>query len=138
MKLIVLLLSTLLFLSCNKASNNTKTYFGGQVINPKDDYVYIYKDEQLLDSSKLSVNNKFLISLDSISLGLYIFKHWDELQYIYLEPNDSLLIRINTWDFDESLVFSGRGAERNNFLINLFLENEKENKLFFNYWFKAD
>jgi hypothetical protein len=39
---------------------------------------------------------------------------------------------LNTWDFDGSLVFSGKGAERNNFLINLFLENEKEDKFFLN------
>ena len=50
--------------------------------------------------------------------GLYTFKHGVEFQYIFLQPNDSLLLRLNTWDFDESLVFSGKGAEKNNLLIN--------------------
>ncbi len=114
------------------------TYFGGQIINPKSDQVFLYKGEQLLDSAKLNSNQKFLIEVDSLELGLYIFKHYDEIQYIYLEPKDSLLIRLNTWAFDESLVFSGKGAERNNFLINLFLENEKEDKLFFNFYHLND
>ena len=27
-----------------------------------------------------------------------------------IEPNDSIMIRLNTLDFDESLVFTGQGA----------------------------
>jgi hypothetical protein len=44
------------------------------------------------------------------------------------------MMRLNTWDFDESLVFSGKGAERNNYLIHLFLENEKDGKLFHQFY----
>ena len=38
------------------------------------------------------------------------------------------MFRLNTLDFDESLVFTGEGAKKNNYLINLFLEHEKEEK----------
>jgi len=131
MKYLFLLFSLPLLIGCKVSEDNTTTYFGGQIINPKSDQVFLYKGEQLLDSAALNSNNKFLIEVDSLAMGLYLFKHYDEIQYIYLEPTDSLLIRLNTWAFDESLVFSGKGAERNNFLINLFLENEKEDKLFF-------
>ena len=41
-----------------------------------------------------------------------------------LEPNDSIMFRLNTVEFDESLVFTGAGAKKNNYLINMFLENE--------------
>ena len=57
--------------------------------------------------------------------------HGNESQYIYLEPQDSLMLRLNTWDFDESIVFAGKGAERNNILIDCFLEEEKDNKMFY-------
>ncbi len=50
---------------------------------------------------------------------------------MYLEPKDSLLIRLNTWNFDETLVFSGRGAEKNNLLIDSFLQSEQDEKLFY-------
>lgn len=134
MKYLSVVFSLILLVSCSKQAEDMTTYFGGQIINPKSDQVYLYKGETLLDSTKLNPNNKFLIEIDSLSNGLYTFMHGPEIQYLYLEPNDSLLIRLNTWDFDESLVFSGKGAERNNLLINLFLENEKEDKLFFDYY----
>ena len=138
MKYLFILFSLALLVSCNNQEGNSTTHFGGQIINPKSDKVYLYYGEKLLDSAKLNQNNKFLIDIDSLKLGLYKFTHGPEIQFIYLEPKDSLLIRINTWDFDESLVFSGKGAERNNLLINLFLENEKEDKLFFDYYHLND
>lgn len=131
-------LSLVLFTSCEKKEESNLTYFGGQIINPKSKTVFLYKGEKLLDSAQLNSKHKFLIKIDTLALGVYTFKHYDEIQYLYLEPKDSLLIRINTWDFDESLVFSGKGAERNNFLINLFLENEKEDKLFSQYYLLND
>ena len=138
-KYLYLLIATTIIVSCgNKKTVSSIAHFGGQIINPKSDKVYIYKNDKILDSSKLNVDNKFLIKLDSFSQGLYVFKHGNEYQWIYLEPNDSLLIRLNTWDFDESLVFSGKGAERNNFLVNLFLENQKEDKLFYKYYLLND
>lgn len=135
---VVFLIFTLLVVSCKDKKEQVLTYFGGQIINPKSDKVFLYKGKKLLDSAILNKNFKFLMPLDSMAMGLYIFKHGLEMQYMYLEPSDSLLIRLNTWDFDESLVYSGKGAERNNFLINLFLENEKEDKLFFDFYQLTD
>jgi hypothetical protein len=43
------------------------------------------------------------------------------------------MLRLNTWDFDESLVFAGEGAERNNILLDCFLEDEKEKKAFYEF-----
>ena len=137
-KYLVLSLLFVLLINCKSNQESNTTYFGGQIINPKSDQVFLYKGEQIIDSVKLNPKHKFLIEIDSLTLGLYKFIHGNEWQYIYLEPKDSLLIRINTWDFDESLVFSGKGAERNNFLINLFLENEKEDKLFYNFYHLND
>lgn len=119
---------------CESSIKNEVTYFGGHVKNPKDIDVIIYKGDIEIASTKLNQDQKFLIKIDSLKAGLYTFKNGEEFQYIYLEPKDSLLIRLNTWDFDESLVFSGKGAERNNFLIQLFLENESQEKLFYSYY----
>lgn len=110
------------------------TYFGGKIINPKSSKVLFYKNSELLDSTLLDDSNKFSFKFDSIKEGVYKFAHGDDFQYVFLEPNDSLLIRLNTWDFDESLAFSGKGSDRNNLLINLFLINEKEDKLFYKYY----
>ena len=131
----LLLISFLIISGCVSDKNLTdNTYFGGKIINPKSTKVYFYDGSRLLDSAKLNENNKFIFEFDSLKVGLYTFEHGREMQFVFLEPNDSLLLRLNTWDFDESLIFSGKGADKNNLLLNLFLENEKEDKLFFNYY----
>jgi peroxiredoxin len=122
--------------SCNNNSKTkTTTYLGGEIINPKDNFVLLYKDDVLLDSITLDEKNRFMYIFENISPGLYHFKH-KEYQYVYIEPQDSILFRLNTIDFDESLTFSGKGAHKNNFMINTFLANEnhkeKSNILFKN------
>ena len=125
------LLGLLLSLSgCLNTEESRVTYFGGKIKNPKDNYVYFKKGKKVLDSVRLDDHNKFSFKLDSLDLGLYSFMHGGEFQYLYLEPKDSLLIYLNTWDFDESLIFSGKGSGKNNYLINLYLQQEKTEKEF--------
>ena len=121
-------LSYLLFfmaiISCTKnTETEDATYFGGEIINPKNDFVLLYKDEVLVDSIHLDKKNRFLYQFKNFVPGLYHFNH-EEYQYVYIEPKDSILFRLNTIDFDESLTFSGKGAHKNNFIINTFLANE--------------
>ncbi|WP_417443988.1 thioredoxin-like domain-containing protein [Joostella sp.] len=111
--------------SCTDAP--TKTYFAGEIVNPGSDYVHLYYDNSIIDSSKLDSNNRFFFEIDKVKEGLYHFDH-NEYQYIILEKGDSLLMRLNTLDFDESLVYSGIGSEKNNFLIDMFLIYEDEEK----------
>jgi len=117
----------LFFIAFTSCTENTETedatYFGGEIINPKDDFVRLYKDETLIDSIPLDNKNRFLYQFKDFIPGLYHFNHM-EYQYVYIEPNDSIFFRLNTIDFDESLTFSGKGAHKNNFIINTFLANE--------------
>ncbi len=89
--------------------------------------------DRVVDTFLLNSNNKFIGKINNLNEGLYYFIHGNENQNIYLEPKDSLMLRLNTWAFDESLVFAGKGAERNNILIDCFLEDEKEKKLFYKF-----
>lgn len=121
------------FVSCNKTIKNSKTYFGGKIINPKSNHVVLYSMDKVIDTFSINSENKFGGSLDSIQEGLYYFVHGNENQFLYIEPKDSIMLSLNTWDFDESLVFSGIGAERNNVLIDCFLQFEKDEKTFYTY-----
>lgn len=113
--------------SCSGTSENKSSiYFGGEIVNPTSDYVVLYHNDAYVDSVKLDNNNHFAFRFDNIEEGLYHFDHAPELQYVYLSKGDSLLARLNTVEFDESLVYSGKGSEINNFLIEVFLKNEKE------------
>ncbi len=134
-KLYIVSLSFVIFITFSCKNNRTSTaYFSGQIANPKEKSIQIIHNNKVLKTKKLDTENNFSIKLDSVSEGLFTFKHGDEIQYVYLMPKDSLVMRLNTWDFDESLIFSGKGSIRNNFLLHLFLENEKQEKLFYNYY----
>lgn len=132
MKYLVSIIIALLIFSCKtaKKEDNT-TYFGGKIINPQSKYVLFLKNNDVKDTLFLDENNLFLGSFENLTEGLYSFIHGAEFQNIYLEPRDSLLVRLNTWDFDESLVFSGKGSVKNEFLIQIFLQNEKDKKKIF-------
>jgi len=112
----------------NSANKTTETaFFGGEIINPKGNTVILYnRDDKVNDTLYLDASNRFNHTLSNVSPGVYSFRHGGEIQFAIIEPNDSILIRLNTYDFDESLVFTGKGARKNNYLIETFLYNEKE------------
>jgi len=123
-------LLALTLVSCNnkEAKLSTAIWVGGEIVNPKVPTVILSKDDCSLDTVLLSNSNSFLFNNKELKAGLYSFQHY-EYQMFFVEPGDSLMLRVNTVDFDESLTYTGRGAEKNNFLMELFLINEKENKL---------
>ena len=127
------ILFLLALISCNTANKDTITYFGGKIINPNSSHVVLYSMDKVIDTFALDSNNKFIGKIKNADEGVYYFIHGNENQHIYLEPEDSLMLRLNTWDFDESLVFAGKGAERNNILVDCFLENEKERTIFYKF-----
>ncbi len=130
-----LLVLILIFNSCNKKSAKSDfTYLGGEIINPNNRYVLLHKNDMVIDSVTLDDQNRFLLKLENPEGGLYYFTHSPEEQYVYIEPGDSILWRLNTLEFDESLIFSGTGSEINNFLIEMFLVNEDEEELVYDYY----
>ena len=135
----LLYLFTLVFAACNDGGNaSDSAFFTGKIVNPTSDLVFLFKDNEVIDSARLDKHNVFAFSINDLTEGLYHFNHGREYQYVYLEKGDSLQMRLNTIDFDESLVFSGSGSEINNFLIDLFLANEKEEKLMLSKYFKME
>jgi len=118
-----ILLILLLFFSCK--SDNT-TVFSGKILNNTSDYISIYKDNNMIYESVVDVDGLFNITIDTITSGLYTFYHEPEFQYIIIDENDNLQIRLNTLDFDESLVYTGKGSSKNNFLMDVFLRSEND------------
>ncbi|WP_378176100.1 TlpA family protein disulfide reductase [Aquimarina sp. SS2-1] len=114
--------------SCDFEKEVTKDYiyFGGEIVNPNADYIVLFKDSDQKDTIYLDKNNRFSHKLEGLKEGLYSFRHNPEYQLILLEKGDSILLRLNTLEFDESLVFTGKGSRKNNFLIDMFLQNELE------------
>ena len=101
-------------------------------MNPNNRYILFCKDSKVLDTIILNPDNTFFKKFDSLTPGLYSFKHEPEYQYVYFDKNDSLMVRINAKEFDESITFCGRGDEKNNFLMELYLKNEQDRNVMFN------
>ena len=121
----------LILVGCKKDGNKTAidfAYVGGEIINPNTNYIVLTKNEALIDTVKLDGRNRFLYKINDFHEGFYTIRHGGEFQLILLEPTDSLLFRINTLDFDESLVYSGKGDKKNNYFINEYLQNEEDEK----------
>jgi hypothetical protein len=127
------------FISCDKKHSDSDytAYFGGEVLNPETNYVLFMKDNDLIDTIFLDKNNRFLHKFDSLSPGLYTFKHQPEYQYVYFDKNDSLMVIINSRDFDNSIVFCGRGDEKNNYLMEMYLSNEKDRSNMYDVFFRS-
>ena len=127
--LLALLLSPL-FIACNQDGGNScgSAWVGGQIVNPKKDYVVISQSRRIIDTVYLDQDNFFKYQLEGLDPGIYFFSHY-EYQAMYIEPGDSLMFRVNTMEFDESLTFTGKGAGKNNLMMELFLLNEQENSL---------
>ena len=128
--ILLLFVGSLFCVSCNQSSENScgSAWIGGEVVNPKKDYVIIWQSRKTIDTAALDENNFFIYQFEHLEPGMYSFSH-NEYQTLYIEPGDSIMLRVNTMEFDESLSYSGMGASKNNFMMELFLLNEKENEL---------
>jgi len=113
----------LLFL-ISSCSNDEKTFLAGKILNKTSNHISVYKGNKLINKTNIDSVGVFNIILDSIDSGLYNFYHEPEFQYLIIDKNDQLQIRLNTLDFDESLVYTGPGSSKNNFLMDVFLRNE--------------
>jgi hypothetical protein len=123
-----LLLILLIILSSCGGNDNYTAYFAGEVKNPRLPYLLFSKGNTVIDTIKLDKNNHFFIKFDSLTPGLYTFKHEPDYQFVYFDKNDSLTVAIDANKFDESIVFSGRGDQKNNFLMEQYMLSDADRK----------
>ena len=140
--MIRILLSTIVIISlvgCSTAKKDSDTVlFAGEIVNPTSNQVVLFKGGEKIDSAQLDSNNRFKFKLNFIENGLYHFNLAPEYQYVYLEKGDSLMVRLNTIYFDESLVFSGSNEDINNFLLELFLSAEEEDNAMYSQFYELE
>lgn len=129
--LLSLLLTSMISCKDGMIVGNHVAYFGGEIENPKNNFVVFMKNDKVIDTFYLDKDNRFFHKFDSLTPGLYSFKHDPEYQYVFFDKNDSIMIRLNSNDFDNTLMFCGRGDEKNNFMMELFLKDlELKNNMF--------
>ena len=133
--LLFFLIGVILFTGCKNSNKDQKgTFVGGQIMNPYNPYFILSKDNKTIDTLFLDQNNQFGKKFENLEPGIYSFKHPPENQIMYLEPGDSILVWLNTMQFDESLNFSGTGAAKSSFLLDMFLNNERNSNMMLSYY----
>lgn len=131
--IILYILTGLLLASC-EFEKEKKTIVSGIIQNPTHDHIYLYQSTKDYDTLKLKKDGSFHSQIDIEEPQLMVFRHPPEYQTFFIEPGDSLSFRLNTLDFDNSLMFSGDSSAENNFLMDMYLKNEADNKLILSYY----
>ncbi len=113
---ILLLINTPIF-------SQIRTIVRGKITNPKNKLISItYWDiVEKTFNGKLNEKGEFKIVLFIKTAGSYNLNHGDERTTMFINPNDSIYVTLDTKKFDETIKYSGKGAVQNNFLVKQFL-----------------
>lgn len=107
---------TLLISSLNtiQASNIKLT---GTILNPVAKTITLNTLDDRPFAESTIKDGKFTIKT-TIKEGYYFLRHGSEVVDVYLKPKDDLEVRIDGQDYQESILFLGEGASRNNYLAS--------------------
>ncbi len=127
MKKIWLLIAAVTILSCKNDKEADFTIISGEITNNRGGEITLRKPNNLefSESIQISKEGKFLDTL-FIESGNYTFQYGRNRAEIFVKPGSSLVINFNSDDFDNTLVFSGKGSEISNYL---FGKQKTEKKL---------
>lgn len=118
-------------LFCAQSVFAQNTRISGKILNPEDanytvsriapvEFAMHMMQEQVASSSKNS-SGSFILEFQIDKPTYLSFNHGTEWKTILAHPGDSMTMNANMVLFDETLVFDGTGARRNNILNNLSL-----------------
>lgn len=121
--LLLAALSAIFIVSCKKDEPKDYTVFTGKITNPQSDSIYLYFPDR---EKAFAVNEKgeFYDTIRLDQKGYFYFSDGREQAELFFFPGDSLYVTLDTQKFDESIVYSGKGADKNNYLVKKFLKEE--------------
>ncbi len=121
--LLFALVAILFINSCKKEEQKEYTVFTGKITNPQTDSVFLYFPDRE-KAFALNEKGEFYDTIQLDQKGYFYFSDGREQTELFLFPGDSLHITLDTRKFDESIVYSGSGAAKNNYLVKKFLKEE--------------
>ncbi len=120
-KLVFLLMLVPVFVSAQDVVK-----FGGKIQNPNSDSITI-TGKDFTKTIKVKKDGTFS---DSFSVAPAIYQFYDGGEYttLFLKNGFDLFMTLNTAEFDESIVYKGKGEKENNFLAKKALQDEELQK----------
>lgn len=120
------LLNLIALLAITHTASFAQTIVCGKISNPKNKSIkinYWNGDTKTIEST-LNKDGSFKINLDVKKPGKYNIEHGGENTGMFLYPNDSIYVTIDTKLFDETVTYSGKGALVNNYLAKQYMHFE--------------
>lgn len=120
----LMLLVALVFAACTQLDKSPQTaILTGKIDNAESDFA-VLQFEKTTDTSYFDADGLFRFSINLKKGDYYSFVHGSEHTSLYLQPGDSVYLTLNPEEFDESIVYSGNGSEKNNYLAKRYLKDE--------------
>ncbi|MCF8370465.1 MAG: TlpA family protein disulfide reductase [Bacteroidales bacterium] len=120
-----MLLVALVFAACTQLDKSSQTaILTGKIDNAESDFA-VLRYQKTADTSFFDADGLFRFSINLKEGDYYSFSHGRENTVLYLQPGDSVYLTLNPEEFDESIVYSGLGSEKNNYLAQRYLKDEE-------------
>lgn len=113
-----------LFFSSIIYAQNNYVSISGKITNKHSDSLFVYNDTY----KKIIILKKDGTFSDTLKVksGSYMLYHGESLKDLYLKNGHALTITADAKNFDQTLLYSGKGAEANNYLAKVILLDHKE------------
>jgi hypothetical protein len=121
-----------LFLVAALGTMAQNTSLTGTIIAPTADSVFVQHTRivekkrvvDIIGRAKLDAQGRFAMRFDlNEPMGLMFFDG-NEMTGMFIVPGDAIDLTLHTTFFDETISFTGKGAERNNALAGIALADE--------------
>lgn len=128
---------TSFILTCSICCLSQNTSISGTIENPFQETVYArYWDQAtrktiILDSAQIK-NGVYMLSFDLDSAKLFDFYDGSEYSRVLMKPGEHLGLSLNTAYFDETIHYTGDGANRHRLMKSMYLIQESEMNWIFN------
>ncbi|MDW8849740.1 TlpA disulfide reductase family protein [Flavobacterium sp. MMLR14_040] len=98
--------------------------FTAKIENRNSDTLYIKGRNNFKQVIPIDKKGIFAATFEAPK-GFYYFTDGTELSNIYLKPDSEVNLTMNAKEFDESIVYKGKGVEESNFLAQQSIKDEK-------------
>jgi thiol-disulfide isomerase/thioredoxin len=116
----------LLIFSALNVIGQTKSQikFTAKIANRNSDTLVIKGKNNFRQVIPIDKKETFVASFDAPK-GFYMFSDGTESSNLYLKPNSDVSLTMNAKEFDETIVYKGKGVDESNFLAQQALKDEK-------------
>nr|WP_199002737.1 TlpA disulfide reductase family protein [Flavobacterium sp. ASV13] len=101
--------------------------FTAKIANRNSDTLVIRGKDNFKQVIPINKKEIFVASFDAPK-GFYVFSDGTESSNLYLKPNSEVNLTMNAKEFDETIVYKGKGVDESNFLAQQALKDEQFQK----------